>query len=319
MSDSRNEPDFRLPPKPRTLLSSIVSALSTPVLTRGVDLSHWNGDVDFVALKASGIEFVILKATEGIGFVDEKFVPYWQSAHALDMPIMTYHFFRFNYGGFNQAKHHVNTLRDTGFLETVGYTSPIMWADVETEDDATLSQRQHRLLAFHETVTTYGHRSGHYSSPYLWGNLIGDVPWADEYCGWNAHWTSAEEPTLPVGWTKNSTKIWQYGIYPTHSWVEPVQGVPGRVDCNWFYGSLQNLKDWLGIVPSVDCCEELSNKISVLEKELVLLKARADAQDLWDKEQDAKISALGLNDANKEARLSDIEILIQSIKDTICS
>jgi hypothetical protein len=136
------ETDFRLPPKPETRLSNITSRLfsilSTPILIRGIDGSHWN-DIDFAALKASGIDFVILKATEDVSWVDPKFDEYWKAAHAVGLPIMTYHFFRSNYGGSAQATHHKDTLTDLGFLDTVGYKSPVMWADVETADGASIS------------------------------------------------------------------------------------------------------------------------------------------------------------------------------------
>ena len=35
-----------------------------------VDLSHWEAQVDFVQAKTAGIAAVILKATQGTGFLD---------------------------------------------------------------------------------------------------------------------------------------------------------------------------------------------------------------------------------------------------------
>ena len=302
----RHEQDFRLPPKPQSFFGHIRSLLSTPIYTRGVDLSHWNGEVDFVALKASGIDFVILKATEGIGWIDEKFDEYWKAAHEAGLLIMTYHFFRSNYSGAAQAEHHLSTIAE--FLETVGYTHPVIWCDVETADGASVSQRRNRVLAFHQTITGLGYQSGHYSSPYLWNTLIGNVSWADDYAGWDAHWTSASEPILPLGWTKNSTRVWQYGIYPTYGWVEPVDGVSGAVDCNWFYGSLHDLKDWLGVTvtpPPMDCCDALRAEIARLETEI-----NASKLEIYNLQHDGEV---------QDERLLEIEALIQSVKNVVCT
>ena len=319
---SRLETDFRLPPRIKTrfamIMSNLVSILATPTLIRGVDLSHWNGEVDFSALKVSGIDFVILKATEGTSWVDDKFNEYWRSAHSINLPIMTYHFFRSNYGGSAQATHHKDTLVDLGFLETVGYKSPVMWADVETSDGASVSQRQNRLFAFHQTMEAFGYESGHYSSPYLWEKLLNNVSWGADYWGWNAHWTGGTE-ILPTGWTKSSRKVWQYGIYPTHSWVEPVQGVPGSVDCNWFYGSLQDLNNWLGIVPSIDCCEELKAEIARLELEVNANKLEIQQLNESDIETKVRLINLETQGADFNNRLSEIESLIQSAKDVLCN
>jgi lysozyme len=39
----------------------------------GIDVSHWQGDVDWHAVKKSGRKFAFAKATEGRSMVDEKF------------------------------------------------------------------------------------------------------------------------------------------------------------------------------------------------------------------------------------------------------
>jgi len=319
---TRKERDFVLPQAQVSLLGKLKSFLVAPTYVRGVDLSHWNesetGKVDFKALKASGIDFVILKASEGISWVDPKFDDFWRRAHEAGLLIMTYHFFRSNYGGADQAKHHMSVTQD--FLDAVGYKSPVMWCDVETSDGASQSQRQNRVLAFHQTIVAAGYQSGHYSSPYLWNSLIGTVVWADDYWGWDAHWTSASEPLLPSGWTKASTRIWQYGIYPTHSWVEPVDGTPGAVDCNRFYGSLQDLKDWIGAEqqPPIDCCDELRSEIARLEAEINFLKLEVYNLQQKDIEHSDAIRDLELMGSGYNTRLSTIESFIQELKDVIC-
>lgn len=40
---------------------------------RGVDVSHYQGEIDWTVLAGNGIDFVFLKATEGSTYVDETF------------------------------------------------------------------------------------------------------------------------------------------------------------------------------------------------------------------------------------------------------
>lgn len=40
---------------------------------RGIDVSKWQGNIDWAKLKASGIQFAIIKATEGTTVVDSRF------------------------------------------------------------------------------------------------------------------------------------------------------------------------------------------------------------------------------------------------------
>ena len=42
--------------------------------TQGIDLSHWQGIVDWRKIGKAGIEFAAIKATEGINIVDQQFV-----------------------------------------------------------------------------------------------------------------------------------------------------------------------------------------------------------------------------------------------------
>ena len=40
---------------------------------RGIDVSEWQGDIDFSAVRASGIETVYIRSTFGADYVDPRF------------------------------------------------------------------------------------------------------------------------------------------------------------------------------------------------------------------------------------------------------
>ena len=69
---------------------------ATPVTTSakpsllGVDLSSNQGIVDFSKVKASGIEFVILRSTLKNGNADPRFEQYYQEAHEVGLPVSVY-------------------------------------------------------------------------------------------------------------------------------------------------------------------------------------------------------------------------------------
>src|SRR4051812_44035850 len=58
----------------------------------GVDVSKYQGEIDWQAAKASGVRFAWIKATEGGDHMDEKFYQNWQNAKAAGVPRGAYHF-----------------------------------------------------------------------------------------------------------------------------------------------------------------------------------------------------------------------------------
>jgi GH25 family lysozyme M1 (1,4-beta-N-acetylmuramidase) len=65
---------------------------------QGLDVSHWQGGINWTAVKNAGIKFTFAKATEGVDFVDVNFHQYMAGATAAGVPIGPYHFARLNSG-----------------------------------------------------------------------------------------------------------------------------------------------------------------------------------------------------------------------------
>lgn len=62
--------------------------------TPGIDVSHWQGTIDWAAVKRAGFEFAILKATERDNYVDPTFAANRAKARAAGLVIGFYHFAR---------------------------------------------------------------------------------------------------------------------------------------------------------------------------------------------------------------------------------
>jgi lysozyme len=58
----------------------------------GVDVSKYQGNVDWMAVQEGGVQFAYIKATEGGDRIDPKFVQNWQGAKAAGLPHGAYHF-----------------------------------------------------------------------------------------------------------------------------------------------------------------------------------------------------------------------------------
>jgi lysozyme len=58
----------------------------------GIDVSKYQGNIDWTAVKNSGVKFVWIKATEGGDHADEKFIANWAGAKQVGIPRGAYHF-----------------------------------------------------------------------------------------------------------------------------------------------------------------------------------------------------------------------------------
>lgn len=81
---------------------------------QGIDVSQWQGRIDFERVKASGIRIVYIKATEGNGFVDPDFEPNYRNAEKAGLAIGFYHYVtaRNEKEAREQARFFANHIRD---------------------------------------------------------------------------------------------------------------------------------------------------------------------------------------------------------------
>lgn len=74
---------------------------------RGIDVSHHQGKIDWHQMKAGGVNFAFIKATEGGDFRDPIFLENWHMAGKLKISRGAYHFFTFCRPGQEQAKNYL--------------------------------------------------------------------------------------------------------------------------------------------------------------------------------------------------------------------
>jgi GH25 family lysozyme M1 (1,4-beta-N-acetylmuramidase) len=191
----------------------------------GIDVSHWQGTIDWAKVKGTGKKFTFIKASESTDFVDDHYATNRAQAKANGLKVGAYHFARPDTTAGDavaEADHFVDTA-----VPASGELLPVL--DLEVSGGLTDAQLQAWVQAFMDRVyERTGVKGAIYTSPSFWSNYVGNTQAlaAGGYKTlWVAHWTSNTAPTVPAGnWGGNGWTFWQYTSDGT------VAGISGRVD-----------------------------------------------------------------------------------------
>lgn len=112
---------------------------------RGIDVSHFQGGIDWQAVAGDGVRFCFIKATEGVGDVDPMFHRNWTGAKAAGVLRGAYHFFHPNLDARQQAEHFLSVVT----IEE-GTLPPAL--DVEVTDGVDVQDLQSGIRAWVETA-----------------------------------------------------------------------------------------------------------------------------------------------------------------------
>ena len=263
----RNPRDFEYP-KP-SILQRIISRAVSPTWVSGIDISRYQTDeivMSFPKLQAAGWQFVFIQATYGSVGVDSKFDYLWRAAKDAGLWAIPYHFFYAIYDGYVQADHF---LRNTDAMRNATGIQVGM-IDVEARDGATIATRIARLNNFWTATRSRMHVII-YSSPALWQELTNNTRLNAADYGMVAHWTSANSPSIPIGWTSAQTKFWQRGVWTKHSWITQPPGVVEDVDVDSFMGTMSELSSFLNVLPTPPP-PTLEERVSSLERRVDALE-----------------------------------------------
>ncbi|MFG3611450.1 GH25 family lysozyme [Rummeliibacillus stabekisii] len=192
---------------------------------KGLDVSHYQDDIDFIKVKADGYKFVIMKATEGTYYKDVMFETNYRKAMAAGMQVGAYHYGKFS--TVAEAKAEAKY-----FLSVLGgrkMTYPVALDLEENKKGASPAVLTDAAIAFMEMVEAQGYAVMLYtykSFSYDQKRLI--MSKFKPYILWMARYNSY----LGV-----DTDLWQ------HSSTGKVSGIKGNVDLNVAY------KDFSGVYP----------------------------------------------------------------------
>lgn len=196
---------------------------------RGIDVSHFQGKVNWNEVKERGMHFGIAKATQGIGYTDPEFHNNWEKIKEIGLYRGTYHFYVAADDPIKQAEHFVNMVKSIG----AHHLPPAL--DLEGSDIGGLSVEKYQ-----ENVMTWlkhveenlGMKPMIYTN-HPFGNQYLNNEEFSNYHLWIAEYGS-REAKIPEAW-KGEEKSWSGWQFTSH---DTLKGVKGNVDESKFLSSL---------------------------------------------------------------------------------
>lgn len=195
----------------------------------GIDVSNWQGVVDWHSVKASGKTFAGIKATEGSNIIDADFAANWAGARAAGLARIAYCFTRPEQGDpAAQAAWFVQTVNAHGGFEV----GDLAAGDFETPD-GTADESAFALGWLGATESAIGFKPLLYCAEYWASSRLTDARLA-RYPLWLA---CLDPATLPA-----SIGVWKSVALRQNSWTLSVPGIGGNVDGDELARNLDGLK-----------------------------------------------------------------------------
>jgi len=199
----------------------------------GIDVSRWQGDIDWRAAHRAGVAFAFIKATEGGDLTDPMFAANWSGSARAGVPRGAYHYYYFCRSPEEQARWFIaNVPRDASALPHV---LDMEWTHksrtcTRRPDGATVRDEADRYLDILERH--YGQRPVVYTTVDFFrdtgiGELRGTEFWLRSVAG-------HPRVVYPgADWT-----FWQY------TGTGKIPGIEGPVDINVFAGAPARWAAW---------------------------------------------------------------------------
>lgn len=188
-----------------------------------IDLSHWNTVYDFMAVKASGVQAIIHKASQGLtadpqyavrtgNFPDPMFTGFW--------------------GAYHFGVQGIDPVEQADLFLGIAAGRKVLALDWEWNNADTMTADQ--AAAF---VNRIEEKTGRWPMLYTSAAFLDSIP---SFIGpvllncdlWLTGFTN--NPRIPWGWATKGFRIWQHGI-------ASCPGIQGQVDRDTFNGTPEEL------------------------------------------------------------------------------
>lgn len=194
----------------------------------GIDVSKWNGDIDWDKVKNAGVEFAIIRAgyrgsSTGSLVEDPYFAANMKGAKASGMPVGVYF--------FTQAVNEVEAVEEaSAVLQLIREYQLDYPVFIDTEgaggsgraDNLDVETRTLVCEAFCRTIENAGYHAGVYASRNWYNNRLYADRLDSQYCVWLAEYRS-----VPL--YQGYYQLWQYTS------KGKIDGISGNVDMNISY------------------------------------------------------------------------------------
>lgn len=211
-------------PPQEQISSSIEKTTSTPRVLHGLDASNDQGKVNWGKVAATGIDFIYLKATDGMTYQDPRFADNMSQLITQNVQVGAYHFFEVEDDPTKQAENYLQTIRGKK-LSLSPMVDVELTRNVKPEE---IQKRLHQFLDLIESAT--GCTPVLYSYGDFWEVNIGTS--FNRYPFWLADYSAQMQP--PKG--LENIQLWQ------HSDKGSVSGIHGPVDLDETLHSVSSIQ-----------------------------------------------------------------------------
>ena len=213
---------------------------------RGIDVSKWQGSIDWSRVKNSGVEFAIIRIGYGMyeNQKDSQFENNYASCLKNNIPVGVY---LYSYAlNENDAKKEAEVVLK--WLNGRQLNLPVYY-DIEDKTQQNLSKKTltNMCISFCEEIEKAGYWAGVYANKYWFTNLLDGSELGNRFTCWVAQYNS-------VNTYAGKYDMWQYTSSGS------VDGIDGNVDLNILYrdiftntigkvpvSDLPNLSDYKGV------------------------------------------------------------------------
>lgn len=168
--------------------------------TLGIDVSHWQGVMDWPQAARAGVKFAFVKATEGAGFVDGQVQMNARGALENGILVGPYHYYKHGVSNASQVQQ---------FLEYCFKHAWTLPPAIDCEDGVERVDGE-KLRQFCEAVASRYRRPIIYTAAWWWNNARfgGPQAWAHLYPLWCADYSGSVQ--IPSDWAGVGYAIHQY-------------------------------------------------------------------------------------------------------------
>lgn len=202
-------------------------------MIRGLDIYHEDDVTSWKELVAGGMEFVYIKATEGLHYRDLSFANNMKAAGDVGMIRGAYHFLHLDLDPVAQADRFCSYIKACGGLEAEDFV--VLDWETQSGDPYDIDQDPHTVKAFLNEVASVLKKKCFIYVGYYMVNAVNNPLFLKEYPLILPWYAPESQIKAPLPWTK--WNIWQ------SSGMAKIRGLGNPGDLDVFNGSKADLKN----------------------------------------------------------------------------
>lgn len=234
---------------------------------RGIDVSAWQGAIDWDTVANYGMDFAILRITEAGNVIDSCFEKNYSGCQKHNIPTGAY---KYSYA-MTVAEIQSEARKVVEVLNGRKLQYPV-WLDLEWNNQRSLGAEQiHKLAeAFEKIITAAGYKFGIYCNVDWYLNVI--CSHLKKYDFWIACYPESDNGTLQERLRPDFGVGWQY------SSKAKIPGISGLVDRNVFYKDYNEAKDIAKENTVMTKSEAINVVLGIAEEEIGYLEKKNNSQ-----------------------------------------